>query len=450
MLPPLNFKTGSETIVLDDGTVVLNGLDGEEDAPTPPAGAPVQNDVVSFEETDTAPLRKLAMRSFGSLWSEEWTFFAPNVTRTFHGTMKYAGGENSMLARSLRLGLQFAAAQSGRASSGSYNTFTLLSEEETNTFFDTIDPGMETFFSGPVTRPAKRNADVRRRVGVRRSLSPDSNASYIEAYTTLASACAGFAPAVHVAGIVDGRSVFVMDAHTPLSELMASRSIGGVRLPPRPSVPGLDGAIGALFAKVAKSGLLMLDSKPANIVVDLAGDAPTAFAIDYDELFCSYKPKADSACVFVVNATMFLLSMPQRCIKEGEGDIKAMLFSYRPIVDLKQRLRRALGALRTEDLCVALNEHLFHNRLHPSRVSLHTVDTDRLSRLVIFLANHYANFDGGSHLQVSCPIDGLKFDAPIWPQLVRHVMGMHATPVGDEDLADDLRRASLAPAKSEE
>ena len=441
MLPLLTLRTGPEnteaetedgdgTVVLEDGTFVVD-LEEEDEPVDQTEDAPVQNDLVSFDEAGTRTAKQFSIRSFGPLWSEGWAFFAPSVTHTFYGTMKYKGGANFNLARSLRQSLEFAAAQSvDQTSSGSYNVFRVFSEDQTNTFFYNIDDGIEKFISGLERKPkTKKNADARRQIGVRHALSYDTNASSIEAYMTLASACAGIAPAVHVAGVMDRRSVFVMDAYRPLLDLMRPYTIKDVRLPPRPAVRGLDDAIGLLFAKVAKNGLLMLDSKPGNIVVDLSGDMATAFAIDYDAQFCSYQPNADTTCVFVVNAVMFLLSMPQRCFKEGEDNFDSKLYTYRPVVNLKERLRYALNQLRNEDLCVALKEQLFHNRLHPLPVPLQSVDTDRLSRSIVFLANHYANFDGGSQTYVKCPIDGLEFDAPIWPQLVKHVLERRQTEI---------------------
>jgi hypothetical protein len=456
---PENPEDGTEddggTVVLEDGTVVLEDgtfvVDLEEEEPTDQtADAAAKDDIALFDEVGTRTAKQLAIRSFGALWSEGWAFFAPSVTHTFYGTMKYKGGANFNLARSLRQSLEFAVAQSaGQTSGGNYNIFRVLSEDQTNTFFYNIDDGIEKFISGLEKKPKKKkNADARRQIGVRHALSDDTSESSVEAYMTLASACAGLAPAVHVAGVVDRRSVFVMDAYRSLSDLMRPHSIKGVRMPPRPAVRGLDDAIGLLFANVAKNGLLMLDSKPSNIVVDLSGAMATAFAIDYDAQFCSYQPNADTTCVFVVNAVMFLLSMPQRCFKEGGENVNSKLYTYRPVVNLKERLRYALKQLRDEDLCVALKEQIFHDRLQPLPVPLQLLDTDRMSRSIVFLANHYANFDGGSQTYVKCPIDGLEFDAPIWPQLVKHVLERRQTEIGDEDRADQLRRASLAPAKS--
>lgn len=433
MLPLLRLRTSTEstpreverTIIVDGGTVYVdngNEVPKATQEPTPPP----RNGFVTFWAANDHSLYKNEMLSFKSLWSTGCVFFAPNTTGMFHCTH----GSSESLA--------FAALQSGRKSSGSYNTFTQLSDQLKDTFFSKIDYTTKTFLYGE-----KKTPDALQRIGVRHAVDYDSTTSYMEAYMTLAFACAGLAPAVHGAGVIGGRSVFVMDAHTPLEELMRPHSIDDVRLPPRPAVQGLDEAIGLAFINVAQSGLLMLDSKPGNFVVDLLGDAPKVMAIDYDAQFCSYHPVADARCIFVVNATMFLLSIPQQCTKE-RGEINSKLFSYRPIVNLQQRLRLALEARGNEALCVALQEQLFHNRLFPSPGPLYTDDLDRVSRSVVYLANHYANFDGGSLSQIKCPIEGLKFDAPIWPQLVNHVLQLRHTPLGEEDHANDLRRAALA------
>ena len=151
MLPLLTLRTGVYTVVEDgDGTVVLEDgtfvVDLEEEAKEPvdqTADAPAQNDLVSFDEAGTRTAKQFSIRSFGPLWSEGWAFFAPSVTHMFYGTMKYNGGENFNLARSLRQSLEFAVAQSaGQTSGGNYNIFRVLSEDQTNTFFYNIDDGI--------------------------------------------------------------------------------------------------------------------------------------------------------------------------------------------------------------------------------------------------------------------------------------------------------------------
>ena len=277
---------------------------------------------------------------------------------------------------------------------------------------------------------------------MRRALTRDAEKSAGEAYMTLHAASLGIGPVVHAAGLVEGESVYVVDAHTPLGSLMRRRTINDQRLPPRPALRGLDEAVGAAFAKVAQSGLLMLDSKPENIVVDLSGDTPVVLAIDFDDQFCVYVPKDQASCVFVVNATMFLLSIQETCVRDGAEDNKE---NYRPIADLQRRLRLAMTSLDSKGLCDVLSRRLFHERRYPSK-KLSATNVDKLARVVVFLADHYARFDGGRYDHLKCPIDGLSFDAPIWPQLVKHVLlDMKPTPVGDDDFTDELRRAAETP-----
>lgn len=447
MLPFLRLRTstastpweGESTIIVDDGTIPV-----DRDNEFPKASANIEDDGNEVPKATQSPtsLPKTAfvrysaaaaqssnnteMRSFKWLWSDGCVFFAPNTTGNFYGVL----GAPAMA---------FAASQSGETSRGNYNTFTQLSDQLKDTFFSIMYDTTKRVLSSEETMP-----DARQRIGVRRAADSDSATSYMEAYMTLASACAGLAPAVHGAGVVGQRSVFVMDAHTPLDELMRPHSIDGVRLPPRPAVQGLDDAIGLAFHKVAQRGLLMLDSKPKNFVVDLLGVAPKVMAIDYDERFCSYHPVADARCIFVVNATIFLLSIPPQCTKDGSALHFEHIFSYRPILNLQQRLRLALEARGNEALCVALQEQLFHNRRFPTLKPLNTVELGRLSRSIIWMANHYAMFDGGNSFNVKCPIAGLKFDAPIWPQLLNHVLQLRHTPLGEEESANDLRRAELA------
>jgi len=133
-----------------------------------------------------------------------------------------------------------------------------------------------------------------------------------------------------------------------------------------------------------------------------------------------------------------------QCTNDGSELHFEHIFSYRPILNLQQRLRLALEARGNEALCVALQEQLFHNRRFPTFNPLNTVELGRLSRSIIWMANHYAMFDGGNPFNVKCPIAGLKFDAPIWPQLLNHVLQLRHTPLGEEESANDLRRAELA------
>jgi hypothetical protein len=330
--------------------------------------------------------------------------------------------------------------------SGSYNAFTKLFDSEKDEFFSTLVDLRGDFVSNLLPIANAKNTSANLKIGVRRSFTDDSTTSAEEAYMTLTAASTGLGPVVHAAGIVNDRSVFVMDAHTPLSDLMGPAVVNGTRLPPRPAVKGLDAAVGAAFARVAQQGLLMLDSKPSNLVVDLSGDLPNVLAIDYDSLFCAYLPQAASECVFVVNATMFLLSIPEQCISDKGIDVNSKLMTYRPINDLQMRLRAAIDEIGANGLCAALKKQLFHNRVRPF-TTIGRADTDTIARSIVFLANHYAKFDGGSESNTKCPINGLKFDEPIWPQLLGHVLRMQATPVTDEEIAENFRRALMTPAK---
>jgi hypothetical protein len=427
--------------------------DSFEETPQP---TPLRNDFITFEYSDSYQTKILMMRSFQPMWYSNWMFFGHGSAKPkFHGTINQRGGENFALSSGLRNSLLFADRmtrllvselhQSG-VNRGSYNMFTTLFYSESDEFFEKFMDNRGEFVSALLPIANAEDARARRKIGVRRSLVDDSKTSAEEAYMTLTAASTGLGPVVHAAGIVNDHSVFVMDAHTPLSDLMRPVVVGGMRFPPRPAVSGLDAAVGAAFARVAERGLLMLDSKPANLVVDLSGDSPNILAIDYDPLFCAYQPQAESRCVFVVNATMFLLSIPEQCISEKGVDANSNLMTYRPINDLQMRLRAAIDEIGANGLCAALKKQLFHNRVRPFTI-IGRADTDTIARSIVFLANHYAKFDGGSESNTKCPINGLKFDEPIWPQLLGHVLRMQATPVTDEEIAENFRRALMTPAK---
>jgi len=437
MLPFVGLPTSQleDTLVLD-GTLVVetppkNENGGRVRVRLPEERVGVKDgDVVVFEDMGSPDEHRLAMHGFASMWREGWTFFALHSLGVFRGVVALEGGEHRELARGVGRALEFAAAQPF-STRGSFNSYRLLSDEESDAFFSLMGVG------GPGPGPAPQ-----RRVGVRRALTRDAERSAGEAYMSLHAASLGIGPVVHAAGLVDGKSVYVVDAHTPLASLMRRRTINDQRLPPRPALRGLDEAVGAAFAKVAQSGLLMLDSKADNVVVDLSGDTPVVLAIDFDDQFCAYLSKDQASCVFVVNATMFLLSIQETCVRDGAEDNKE---NYRPIADLQRRLRLAMTSLDSKGLCDVLSRRLFHERRYPPW-KLSATNVDKLARVVVFLANQYARFDGGAYDHLKCPIDGLSFDAPIWPQLVKHVLlDMKPTPVGDDDFTDELRRAMETP-----
>ena len=448
MLPLIPLQTDGSTVIVENEE---RPADSSEE--TPPQ--PLRNDFITFEYSDSKLTKILAMRSFQPMWYANWMFFGHDSAKpTFYGTINQPGSANFALSSGLRNSLLFADRmtkllvseldQSG-VNSGSYNMFTTLFYSESDEFFGKFMDSRGEFVSALLPIANAEDARARRKIGVRRSLVDDSKTSAEEAYMTLTAASTGLGPVVHAAGIVNDRSVFVMDAHTPLSDLMRPVVVDGMRFPPRPAVSGLDAAVGAAFARVAQHGLLMLDSKPSNLVVDLSGDSPNVMAIDYDSLFCSYQPQAESKCVFVVNATMFLLSIPEQCISEKGVDANSKLMTYRPIYDLQLRLRAAIEEIGESGLCAALEKQLFHNRVRPF-MTLGRADTDTMAKSIVYLANHYANFDGGSESHIKCPINGLKFDEPIWPQLLGHVLRMQQTNITDKEIAENFRRVVTTPA----
>lgn len=448
MLPLIPLQTDGSTVIVDDD---VRPADSYEETPS----QPLRNDFVTLNYSDVKEGKNLTMRTFQPMWYSNWIFFGyDSADHAFHGTLNRPGGENFALSTGLRNSLFFADRMTKILASellhegvkgGSYNTFTTLFDGESDEFFDKLRDRRGEFVSALLPIANTEDTRTRRKIGVRRSFVDDSKWSAEEAYMTLAAASTGLGPVVHAAGIVNDRSVFVMDAHTPLSDLMHPVVVNGIRFPPRPAVSGLDAAVGAAFARVAQHGLLMLDSKPSNLVVDLSGGTPNVLAIDYDSLFCSYQPKAESKCVFVVNTTMFLLSIPEQCISERGVDANSKLVTYRPIYDLKMRLRAAIEDIGESGLCAALKQQLFHNRVRPF-MTIGRAGTDTMAKSIVYLANHYANFDGGSESHIKCPIEGLKFDEPIWPQLLGHVLRMQHTNITDEEIAENFRRAVTTPA----
>ena len=431
-LPLLHLSTGTDgsTVLVEENDAAQD--DAAQDAAAQDAAAQDDdhedlnrdnlNSVVPFDCTSSVLQRLFQIEHFERLWKTGWLFTSSSENDDDDGYFFGARPGNGLLYRKLLRQIKFAASRSETATKGSHNSFTSLG-------------GVEGEFQ------------TRRRFGVRRALKEDRNSSAVEAFMTLDAACVGIGPVVHVAGILNNRSVFVVDQHTPLNQLMETHSLNGIAMPPRPAITGLDRAIGLAFERVAVHGLLMLDTKPHNLVVDLSDSkTPKVLAIDYDSKFCAYVDGTDSPCLLVLNTVLFLLSFPSFCFDEFDGQERPSRISYRPVNDLKRRLRSnlALSSSSTavqsgSGLCDLIKNHLFSSRVHTQGVSLHLLNQDLISRTVIFIANFYAKFDGGDKNMLKCPIADLKFDDPIWPQLVNHALKMKPTAVNDDDDFNDAR-----------
>ena len=436
---PLSASSNSPTLVIENG-------DG---APQPPNPTPQPNPACE-ESARTAAFAyrdgKLEWKTasfdcFNRKWYNNWIFFGHHSAEnpSFRGYIRAntailtgPGSISSQLAASLSFALErsrhmelITNLPKGLVTKGANNKFTKLLGADIEEFFSILWASILRNLS-----PAYE-VNVFPSIGVRHSTDTDIDVenpdpyhrSAHEAFMTLTAASTGVGPVVHAAGIVKQRSVFVMDAHTPLSSLMTRAE----------TVAGLGPAICHAFERVASTGLLMLDSKPANFVVDLDEDGKVGkvLAIDYDSTFCSYEHGTEPECLFVVNATMFLLSIHTdvaKCTKED--------FEYKlPIRSLQDRLRVALGAVGDSKLCGALDRQLFQNRTYPINID-YSGKVDSIARSIIYYANYYANFDGGSQSGTHCPIDGLKFYKPIWPQLVAHVLRMQQSQVAEDETVD--------------
>jgi len=282
--------------------------------------------------------------------------------------------------------------------------------------------------------------------------------SATEAFVTLWAASVGIGPRVLLSGMYENRGVYLLVAYTPLSRVLKTKSM---------PVRGLDDALSRVIVKASLAGLLMLDTKPDDVVLDYdeaSHSCKQAFIVDYDITFTALYditggPRdASTRCLFIINSVLFLLSWRQGCVDNlTRGKIRKEYQHY-PIKTLVQRLRKAVAEAKADSetnkdvLCRVLNMSMFVDRTVPSstRTSLVFNVSGRddegqvkvVARFIIYLADYFGHFGGGD--PVFCPIPGLKFDEAIWPQLVdASINAKHYDQIIDESEEKDAMAATL-------
>ena len=256
--------------------------------------------------------------------------------------------------------------------------------------------------------------------------------SATEAFVTLWAASVGIGPRVLLSGMYEDRGVYLLVAHTPLSRVLKTKSM---------PVRGLDDALSRVIVKASLAGLLMLDTKPDDIVLDYdkaSHSCKQAFIVDYDITFTALYdiaggPRDTSVrCLFIINSVLFLLSWRQGCVDNLTRAKIKNEYEHYPIKTLVQRLRKAVAEAKADSetskdvLCRVLNMSRFVDRTVPSSTRTSLIfnvsgrddqgQVEVVARFIIYLADYFGHFGGGD--PVFCPIPGLKLDEAIWPQLV--------------------------------
>jgi hypothetical protein len=419
-IPP---SEGGDTVPPSEGGgTVPSSERGDTQPPPPPPPAPASS-VQAYKEFRVNSLSNRQLRhqaqdkEFLKLWESGRWFFRARTESDEFPLKGFIGKSDSYDTETMEMAWIVA---SGTKSSnqGTYNTFVRL--------------------EGSAREDIGKRVGYDDALGVRfNSLPMESNAdkmdeSGMEAFVTLWAASVGIGPRVLLSGMYKNRGVYLLAAYTPLSRVLKTKS--------RP-VCGLDDALSRVIVKASLAGLLMLDTKPADVVLDydeVSHSCKQAFIVDYDTGFTALydiareRHNASTRCLFIINSVLFLLSWRQGCVNNlTRGELKKEYNLY-PIMTLVQRLRQAVAEAKADSetnrdiLCSVLNKSMFVDRTMPSSTKTSLVfnvsdgggeeKVEVVARFIIYLADFFGHFGGGS--PVFCPIPDLKFDEPIWPQLV--------------------------------
>ncbi|MDA9603652.1 hypothetical protein N9S30_00695, partial [bacterium] len=405
----------------DDGTVPVETAPANERGDTQPPSPAPDSSVQAYKKfrVDSSSNRQLRHQAedkdFLELWASGRWFFNARTESDGFPLNGFIGKSDSYDIQTMEIAWIIASG-TPPSNRGTYNTFVRL-EGSART-----DMGKRIGYDGEL--------------GVRFNSLPIGSgkmeASATEAFVTLWAASVGIGPRVLLSGVYSNRSVYLLAAYTPLSRVLETKS--------RP-VRGLDDALSRVIVKASLAGLLMLDTKPADVVLDYheaSHRCKQAFIVDYDIGFMSLydiageRRKASTRCLFIINSVLFLLAWRQGCVDNLTRRELKKEYEHYPIKTLVQRLRQAVAEAKADSetnrdvLCRVLNKSMFVDRTAPSSTRTSLVfnvsegddkqKVEVVARFILYLADFFGHFGGGS--PVFCPIDGLKLDEAIWPQLV--------------------------------
>lgn len=201
-----------------------------------------------------------------------------------------------------------------------------------------------------------------------------------EAWLTLGAALVGLHP--HVYACADIRllgAAYVMPRYRSLEEYL--RRVDGAAMPR--SFPT---AVRALLAKAATLGLIMLDVKPNNMLVDdtSSTEVHTPYFIDLDAKFTALT-SASASCVYLINTVMLLVHL--RCRPSWGANVTAIVVELLPTIPTD---------VSSDDICSAITRTTHRDADDKSKVDAFDANDEELAQIMLETARHYTRaLDGG-------------------------------------------------------
>ena len=254
----------------------------------------------------------------------------------------------------------------------------------------------------------------------------NAGVSVDELVLTIFAAENGLAPALFAATLRYDWPIYLVEAGTSLHDLVNS---------PSSSVDvftEVGTGLVALYIKASKLGLLVLDSKAANIVIMEYGNKFYPRMIDLDPKFTAVYPDAaglSASCIFVINTVIFVRQFACTTSKNRSGaelsEILHLLIG--PLLrELREVNRAGVSALTTE-LCKVLQTLTVSNRHVQQYTDLTSAAVmSEVARTVLQLSWWYTEFTGEgrglSSPNGNCQIKGYDAKKPAWPQIVQNAL----------------------------